>query len=511
VDSTRHALSARFLRGLALAPAATAFRVGSDAVGYEQAHELASRWAKALLDASPEPPRVVGVLAEKSVTGYVGILAALYTGAAVAPLNPGYPAVRTRQMVDLAQVSAVVADEAGLVALAEAYPDGCDIPALAPGIEPSGFRRVPFDGKSTLDEPRAVSPDDAAYLLFTSGSTGRPKGVPVTHASLAHYFDLIDRRYGFTEWDVLSQTFDLNFDCAIFDLFAAWGVGASVQAIPPHAYRDLPGYLTAQGVTSWFSTPSAITAVRRMGGLAPSALPGLRWSLFAGEALRAEDAAEWQATAPGSTLENIYGPTELTITVSGHRWSPETSPSSCVNGIVPIGTIHEGHDHLLLSDDGSAGEEGELCVTGPQRTPGYLDPDDDAGRFLQRDGRTWYRTGDRVRLLPNGELAYLGRLDSQVQIQGWRVELAEIEHAVRSCAGVTDAVAVTRPSANGLELVVFHTGAPCAPPELARQLRGLLPHGMLPREYRYAESFPLNANRKIDRGRLAAEVGIAVR
>jgi acyl-coenzyme A synthetase/AMP-(fatty) acid ligase len=280
-----------------------------------------------------------------------------------------------------------------------------------------------------------------------------------------------------------------------------------VHPVPPHAYRDLPGFLADRGITVWFATPSAITATRRMGGLTPGALPGLRWSLFAGEALAAADAADWQAAAPASTLENIYGPTELTITVSGHRWSPDTSPALCVNGIVPIGTVHDGHHHLLLTEDGAeVTDEGELCVAGPQLTAGYLDARDGHNRFLHRHGRVYYRTGDRVRALRSGELAYLGRLDAQVQIQGWRVELAEIEHAVRSCAGVTGAVAVARPAESGSELVVFHTGEPVAPAALARELRGVLPKGMLPREYRHVESFPLNANRKVDRGRLAADV-----
>jgi acyl-coenzyme A synthetase/AMP-(fatty) acid ligase len=138
-------------------------------------------------------------------------------------------------------------------------------------------------------------------------------------------------------------------------------------------------------------------------------------------------------------------------------------------------------------------------------TAGYLDPADNEGRFLERDTRTWYRTGDRVRLLANGELIYLGRLDSQVQLNGWRVELAEIEHALRGCADVQDAVAVTRSTDDGPQLAVFYTGAPSSAVALTRQLREILPKGMMPKHYQYVEEFPLNANRKIDRARLADE------
>lgn len=330
--------------------------------------------------------------------------------------------------------------------------------------------------------------------------------MPISHASTRHYFDLMSTRYGFTSSDVFSQTFDLNFDCAMFDLFCAWDAGAVVQAVPAAAYRSLPRFAADTGLTVWFSTPSAIALIRRMGGLAPGGLPGLRWSLFAGEALKAADVADWLAAADASTVENIYGPTELTVTVSGHRWDPRRSPDLCVNGLVPIGAVHPGHDHLLLAPDGGiAADEGELCVTGPQMTAGYLDPADDEGRFLKRDGRLWYRTGDRVRRLPGDELIYLGRLDAQVQVGGVRVELAEIEHALRGCDGVQDAATVTRSGERGTKLVAFYTGRPVPPVDLARRLRQTLPAAMVPRQYRHLDEFPLNPNRKIDRSRLAAE------
>jgi non-ribosomal peptide synthetase component F len=344
-------------------------------------------------------------------------------------------------------------------------------------------------------------------MLFTSGSTGRPKGVPITHGSTHHYFQLLDKRYDFHPADGFSQTFDTNFDCAMFDMFCAWGAGASLHPVPAAAYRDLPAFFAERGLSVWFSTPSAIALTRRMGGLRPAAMPTLRWSLFAGEALRCDDADAWQRAADRSTVENLYGPTELTVTVTGHRWSPDSSPRLGSNGLVPIGRLHESHDLMLLDDDGRphAGREGELCISGPQMASGYLDPADDRGRFLEHDGRTWYRTGDRVRRLTGGELLYLGRLDAQVQIQGWRVELAEIEHAVRACPGVEDAVAVTRPAHSSAELVVFYTGTPTPAAELARRLRDVLPHGMLPRLYHHLPEFPLNSNRKTDRARLARE------
>ncbi|MGW1507198.1 AMP-binding protein [Streptomyces mirabilis] len=496
------ALHARFLRGLAVSGQRPALRIGERTVSYEEIHDLALQWAGSLLAAPAGPPAVIGVLAAKGLEAYAGILAGLYTGATVVPLHPAFPAARTRSMLQDAGVSAVLADDAGLAALAEALGPDSDLPVLAP-FAAAGTgrpRRIEVAARDALGEPRPVAPDDRAYILFTSGSTGRPKGVPISHGSTTHYFRLMDDRYRFDADDVFSQTFDVNFDCAMFDMFSAWGAGGSIHPVPLQAYRDLPAFTADRRMTVWFSTPSTISLIRRTGKLAPGALPGLRWSLFAGEALRDQDAADWQAAAPASTLENIYGPTELTVTVSGHRWSPQTSPALCVNGLVPIGAVHEGHDYLLLDEDGKPTDaEGELIITGPQMTAGYLDPEHDRGRFLQHDSRTWYRTGDRVRQLDNKELIYLGRLDAQVQIQGWRVELAEVEHAVRTCQEVEEAVAVTRTTDAGTELVVFYTGQPASPAALAGRLRGLLPQGMVPKHYRHVEDFPLNSNRKVDR------------
>jgi non-ribosomal peptide synthetase component F len=343
---------------------------------------------------------------------------------------------------------------------------------------------------------------DTAYILFTSGSTGRPKGVRLTHANLAAYFRTFDSRYEFAPDDVFSQTLGLNFDCSLVDMFGAWAAGSTVQVVPALAFGDLPGFAAEHGLTVWFSTPSAIALVRRMGGLRPGALPGLRLSYFAGEALLCADAERWQH-ATGGVVENLYGPAELTITVTSHRYSPR-SRELAVNGVVPIGRLHGDHDGLLLGPDGEpAADEGELCITGPQMSPGYLNPEQDHGTFVQREGRTWYHTGDRVRRLANGELAYLGRSDSQVQVHGLRVELAEVDQAVRDLPGVTDAVTVPVHVDATTELAVFYTGTKVAPMALARRLREVLPAAMVPRQLRHLEEFPLNVNRKVDRGLLA--------
>jgi amino acid adenylation domain-containing protein len=491
-------MAERFLRGLELSPDRPAVRIGSDAVTYQQMHDTALRWAASLMaDGSPGS---VGVLADKSIESYVGLLAVLYAGATVVPLRPDFPAALTRRMLKLAGVDTLIADERGQAVLPEIIDQETTVRLLDTGGAAHSFSTIPLTSHLEISAPMQVAPSDRAYILFTSGSTGVPKGVPLTHGGFAHYFDLLDRRCDFVPDDVFSQTFDLNFDCSVHDVFSAWGSGATVQAVPPSAYRDLPAFLAEHGVTVWYSTPSAIWLAREMGGLQKGALAGLRWSFFAGEALRCQDAADWQAAAPRSKVENLYGPTEFTINITWHRWLDEEPEKGDPNGTVPIGKVHDGHDFRLVTEQGEQSDvEGELWITGPQMATGYLDPADNEGRFAERDGRRWYRTGDRVRANPDGELAYIGRLDSQVKVHGWRVELAEVDYVVRGCDGVRDAATVPRPAAHGTELVVFYTGDEVPESTLADGVRAVLPDPILPRRFVHLDNFPLNSNRKVDR------------
>lgn len=494
-----HALWSRFTRGLAASPLGVAVQVASESLTYTQLHERALLWAGAFAGSRP---RAVGVLCAKGLTAYTGVLAALYAGAAVVPLRPDFPLTRTREMLTVSGISVLIVDDRGAEVVAGLLEDRSDIAVFAPGDEATGT--LSAHAERALGHPVQVSPDDAAYVLFTSGSTGRPKGVVVTHGSTSHYFGLLDERYDFTNADAFSQAFDLDFDCAMFDVFCAWGAGARLVAIPPHAYIRLPEFLAEHGITVWFSTPGTVGLVRAAGGLDINSMPGLRWSFLAGEALQCRDAADWQRAAPGSVLENLYGPTELTITITAHRWSGKRSPLMAVNGIVPIGVPNQGHEYVLLDEAGrTTRTEGELCVTGPQMSAGYLDPADESGKFVARDGRRWYRTGDRVREIADGELAYLGRTDSQVQVQGWRVELAEVEHALRTDTSVRDVATVPVEVRGNTELVVFYTGTVLPAVEFARQLRRTLPSRMIPRIYHHLDALPLNSNKKVDRSLLA--------
>lgn len=166
--------------------------------------------------------------------------------------------------------------------------------------------------------------------------------MPVTHGNVRAFLDAAQQRYQLTSQDRLSQTFDQTFDLSVFDLFMAWEHGARVCAMDSLELLAPFNYLERNGITVWFSVPSVAAVLNKRDALTPGRMPTLRWSLFCGEALPRQLAEAWQAAAPNSTVENLYGPTELTIACSVHRWDPATSPQLCVHDNVPIGEVFPG-------------------------------------------------------------------------------------------------------------------------------------------------------------------------
>ncbi|MFQ5792390.1 MAG: AMP-binding protein, partial [Acidobacteriota bacterium] len=311
-----------------------------------------------------------------------------------------------------------------------------------------------------------------------------------------------------TEQDRFSQTFDMTFDLSAFDMFVAWERGACV-CCPSKKTLVNPGkFIQEARLTVWFSVPSTGVLLKRLGMLKPNRYPSLRWSLFCGEPLPVEVAEAWADAAPQSILENLYGPTELTIACSMYRWDRGGSARECKFGIVPIGEPFPGMELLIVDEtltEVSPGAEGELLMSGPQLTPGYWrDPERTAAAFVIPPGKdtVFYRTGDRVRK-PMGEdpIVYLGRLDHQIKIHGHRVELGEVEAFLRQEAGVEVAVALGWPiTPSGAGGVVAFLGDTSVDVEaIQARLKTKLPGYTVPREIHLLPELPRNANGKVDR------------
>jgi amino acid adenylation domain-containing protein len=509
-------LRGAFLRQAAERPDAVALVIGDRCWTYAEIEQTARRWASRLLDAAGGHPRRVGIFTYRTPTAYIGTMAILLAGAAFVPLNPRYPAERTSDVLTDANVDAVLVDSVSLPRLGEVAGHLAHLPPVLwpDGRADSSPCPIRFDAAGMLAEPLqsppSVGPDDIAYLLFTSGSTGRPKGVPIAHANVLAFLEVNQRRYRLTPDDRLSQTFDQTFDLSIFDMFMAWSSGAAVCVPQPIALLAPFKFIESNGVSVWFSVPSVASLMLRKNLLKPGIMPTLRWSLFCGEALPRAIAEAWQAAAPASVLENLYGPTELTVACSAYRWDPARSADECVRDIVPIGRLYDTLSWIVVDEQLTPAlpeEGGELCVAGPQTFPGYWrDPALTAERVVvhrSQAGKTerYYRTGDMVRRQPGGDLVFLGRADGQIKIDGHRIELQEVEAVLRR-GGAADAVALPWPNEERPEgIVAFALGTADAG-ELLEVARRHLPNVMVPRSIRVVQDLPYNANGKVDRGAL---------
>jgi non-ribosomal peptide synthetase component F len=272
-------------------------------------------------------------------------------------------------------------------------------------------------------------------------------------------------------------------------------------------------FIQEQGITVWFSVPSVAALLRKQNLLYSGSLQSLRLSFFCGEALPQATAEVWQRAAPQSIIENLYGPTELTIACTSYRWDPLHSPSECVHGIVPIGQPNQGHEIILLDDNltpVATGMDGELCVSGPQMFPGYWrDPQQTSYRLIELSDpngevKAYYRTGDKARFLPSGNLAYLGRMDDQIKVMGYRIELSEIEGMLSQEPGVVVAAAVGWPLEEGAAkgICAFVVGHELDIDKLNVAIQSKLPAYMVPRSIIPLGQMPLNTNGKIDRNAL---------
>ncbi len=484
-----------------------ALRIRGVSISYRRLADLADGLAGEILRTHPDPPRRIGLLAARSLVAYAGYLAAQRLGAAVVPLNPGFPPERNQTICALAEVDLVIVDDG---AAGQAVPELHSSILLLSDAQVAG--RLP----ARPLPPYRTGPENVAYVLFTSGSTGRPKGVPIRHANLAPYLAHNIGRYAVGPGCRVSHTFDLTFDLSIFDLFVTWGGGATL-VVPARSELLTPvDYLVDHAITHWFSVPSVITVAAGMGNLPTGRVTELKHAIFCGEQLTYAQAAAWHDVAPGAVIDNVYGPTELTLACTEYRLpaDPAQWPRTS-NDTVPIGAVYPGLDHRVVDEELRCASEGELVIRGPQRFGGYLDPADNDRRFLDPaephrlalstgtvTADAYYRTGDRVRR-EGGVLIHLGRLDNQVKIRGYRIELGEVEAAMRRHPAIGHAVAVAHQGSGETELAGFYTGQPLPALDLITWLRRRIPMYMVPRRYHHVDEFPLNANGKVDRARLA--------
>jgi amino acid adenylation domain-containing protein len=515
-----------FLESAERFPDRTALVVAGESLTYSSLRRLAGRIRSAIVENDDTRSPFVAVWAHRSQTAYAGILGSLGAGKGYVPLNPKFPLGRTCRMLALSGCAVLIVGKeclgqlSGLLASADRpltliLPEVSDLGELLQSHSRHRFitaGQLPVPGGEGLPTPEDSTSASPAYLLFTSGSTGVPKGVPISQGNVRSYVDYICRRYDVNEHDRFSQQFDLTFDLSAHDLFVCWERGACLYCVPEKSRMAPARFIRDHQLTMWFSVPSVAGLLGKMRLLSPGCFPSLRCSLFCGEPLPAAYAESWQEAAPNSIVENLYGPTEATIAIAHYRWNSKKSPGECLNGIVPLGQMFEGQESRTTDSRGEivpTGEVGELCLSGSQVAGGYWnDPAKTRQQFVRLPGareQIWYRTGDLVKRDEAGNLCYLGRVDHQIKIRGYRVELQEIEAVLRRACGTEQVVSVPWPVDNGTAegVVAFVSGVKEF--DQARVLANcgdVLPDYMIPKRIYLLDELPLNPNQKVDRGKL---------
>ncbi|MCB5907502.1 amino acid adenylation domain-containing protein [Streptomyces pinistramenti] len=484
-------------------PQRTAVTAEDGSLTYRQLHEKSDRLAGELLDSGVKSGTVVGLYTHRGTDLLTGLLGILKAGAAYLPLDPGYPAQRVRWALSDAQCAVVVASADLRAALG-----GLNVRTVATDRE-----RPPGGPRPDLPQVRATDP---AYVIHTSGSTGEPKGVQIEHHSVVRLFTATRPWFGFTEHDVWTLFHSAAFDFSVWEIWGALLYGGRLVVVPAQTARSPAAFhrlLRDEGVTVLSQTPGAF---RRLAAADAGAAPlsALRTVVLGGESLDPAGLRPWleRYGDEGPRVVNMYGITEATVHAS---YRPILRADLDRRGPSPIGVPLPGLTFHLRDATGRAvpdGTPGELHIEGPSLARGYLGrPALTAERFAEGPPRT-YRTGDRVVRLADGEYGYLGRVDDQIKLRGYRIEPGEIETLLTRHPAVD--AAVVRPHNYGEDDVRLVAYVTCAtdhrdgPAALVAELRELaadaLPPHMRPSACVVLAALPLTANGKVDRATLPA-------
>ncbi|MBC3990751.1 non-ribosomal peptide synthase/polyketide synthase [Streptomyces sp. AC563] len=480
-------------------PERVAVVCGTARLTYAEVDERANRLARLLVERGVGSETLVGLALPRSAELVPALWAVLKAGAGYLPVDPGYPGERVRFMLADARPALVVAVRETVGCL----PEGTECLVLdEPAVEAELAGRSP----SGLTDAERVRPLDSlhpAYAIYTSGSTGRPKGVLVAHRGVVDLAAWARDRFGVQGLtDVVAST-SLNFDVSVFELLCPLLCGGSVvlvadlTALAEGAVPERAGLLSG--------VPSALArALDRGAGVDAGTV------VLAGEALPARTVRQIREAMPAARIANIYGPTEATVYATA--WFAGDEPP---RQAPPIGRP-VARTRVYVLDGGMrpqpVGVAGELYIGGGGVARGYLNrPGLTSARFVPdpfaAPGDRMYRTGDLARWTAHGELEYLGRTDRQVKVRGFRVELGEVEEALRGCAGVARAAATTQEGDGHKRLVGYvvpEPGAEPVPGAVLRELERAMPHYMVPQAVVVLPELPLNPNGKLDRDRLPA-------
>lgn len=475
-------------------PGKTAFVIDGIAYSYKELFACVNG-IHAFLDGREE--EVIGVVAENRTETYAAILAVLLSGKTYVILHPHYPDNRNNKIREVGDIGVVL------------YADECDMAKAMP--ESVAFVSTRELRGEEHAEYNYGSGDTKAYIIFTSGSTGEPKGVPITRDNLNVFYTA----YSALGWnlgadDRMLQMFELTFDVSVVSTLFPLTVGAAIYTVGPGEMKYTKVYelLEDERLTFAAIAPSLLQFLSPY--FDEIRLPDLKYLIVTAEAAQADVLARFRACAPNAEFVNLYGPTEATIYCTAYRIPREECKH--YHGMIAIGRPFEEMEVVIADEDGQAlntGEKGELWVSGPQVMAGYWKDREKSEQVLVRhNGRVFYKTGDLCYMDADGDIIYCGRKDYQVKVQGFRVELNEIEYTARKFYREEKNVVVVakKDDDGGCQLHLFIEAAECDTPSLLEFMKMHLPVYMLPARVHCLEVFPLGTSNKIDRKKLLSLV-----
>jgi amino acid adenylation domain-containing protein len=482
-------------------PHALAVTCGDQSISYQELNRRANRAARTLRKLGVDADLPVGLCVERSVDALVGLLGILKAGGGYVPLDPSFPAHRLRLILEDAQVSIVVTQTHLRDRLKGYGGQICDVDTLC---RPTG------SGAEDDNLALSVSPDQLAYIIYTSGSTGRPKGVAVTHRSVVTSFHARLQAYPESVSRFL-LTFSLAFDGSVTGIFWTLLQGGELIIPSETAHRDpteLAWLIEHHRISHIVWVPSLYHAV--LGEALQAQLESLRFVITAGESLPLELVRRHFQLLPHAALYNEYGPTEATVWCSLYQTTREESGAR-----VPIGRPIP-HMQLYVLDQNlqpmPIGVPGELYIGGECLARGYVNqPQLTHERFLANPyvpGTRLYRTGDLARYRADGNMEFLGRMDQQVKLRGYRIELEEIEYVLSNFPGVHHAAVLLREDTPGQHRLVGYVAGEPSVKERLEQVRSYLtarlPQYMVPAVVLWLDSMPLSTSGKVNRHALPA-------
>ena len=476
-----------------------AFCINETFYTYEQFGQHISRVRSVIKDL-PREKLHVGLVVNDDIETYASIVALWLEGKAYIPLHPKQPLDRCREIIKQVEINTVLNSIEG---------SGFQGPNI---IKTSGLQ----DKEGLLINDVETDEDRLAYILFTSGSTGIPKGVSISRKNVGAFMDSFwDSGITVNEDDRCLQCFDLTFDVSVQCFLAPLVNGACVYTIPHHQikYSYVFGLLEDHRLTFGALPPSMLRYWKSYFGEID--LPALKNCILTGEASPVDLVQQWQKCVPNAQLFDFYGPTETTIYCTYYEIDDIREIKS-LYGMLSIGRPMKNVKAIVVDENCNVlpkGEKGELCICGEQVSPGYWNnPEKNAVAFFEKEwngitGR-FYRTGDFCYIDAHDSIMLYGRLDSQAKIQGYRVELGEIEHHAREYLQGNNAVVLTFINSIGnTELALFVEGSDIDLASLADHLRNKVPPYMIPSTMAVEKEFALNANGKVDKGKLKEKIG----